>query len=119
MAGTRITSIFNDDGVTLIFSDTPYTGARESIRLNNSKTKSIAEALWDLYNELDERLIGPVVNPLPRGIVEVEIVEPFLALAQGHELEVELDGDEDDEDLSLYEEVIETPYQYLEGLGII
>jgi hypothetical protein len=35
------------------------------------------------------------------------------------ELEIELDGDEDDEDISLYEDVIETPYSYLSDRGIL
>jgi hypothetical protein len=43
---------------------------------------------------------------------DVEIVEPTVE-------EFELDGDEDDEDISLYEDVIETPYSYLSDRGII
>jgi hypothetical protein len=32
---------------------------------------------------------------------------------------IELDGDEDDEDISLYEEVVESPYMYLKEKGVI
>jgi hypothetical protein len=42
-----------------------------------------------------------------------------LGLVFASELEIELDGDEDDEDISLYEDVIETPYSYLSDRGII
>jgi hypothetical protein len=52
---------------------------------------------------------------LPKGIMEVEIVDT----GRTESLEIELDGDEDDEDLSLYEDVIETPYSYLSDRGII
>jgi hypothetical protein len=57
-----------------------------------------------------------VVFASPKGIVETEIVDTGRSTQVE---EFELDGDEDDEDISLYEDLIETPYSYLSDRGII
>jgi hypothetical protein len=107
----RMKATLNDLGdLTLLFtgSDSPT----QSFTLEQSEVADLTplESFKYLYDRL-----GVVFAP-PKGIVETEIVDTGRSTQVE---EIELDGDEDDEDISIYEDLIETPYSYLSDRGII
>lgn len=87
--------------VSLLASEIKNLGLQETVLLIVDRLEAMAEL----------RDVEFVMEPV--GIVESEIVEPT------DYLDIELDGDEDDEDISDFEEVVEAPWSYLVGRGII
>jgi hypothetical protein len=107
----RMDVTMNDLGdLTLLF--TGHDSPTQSFTLLQSEVADLTplESFKYLYSKLG------VVFAQPKGIVETEIVDTGRSTQV---LEIELDGDEDDEDLSMYEDLIETPYSYLSDRGII
>ncbi len=93
----RFEAITTEKATVLSFNG---EGGQESTSLRHADVKNLTvpEALLLLRGKID-KLLG---------------VEPDFDIRV-----IELDGDEDDEDLSLYEEVIEIPAVYLDGKGDI
>jgi hypothetical protein len=107
----RMNVTINDVG-DLSFLFTGHNSPSKGFTLLQSEVADLTplEAFKFLHSKL-----GLVLAP-PKGIVETEIVDTGRSTQVE---EIELDGDEDDEDVSLYEDVIETPYSYLSDRGII
>jgi hypothetical protein len=101
----RLEAITTNEAVILSFTG---EGGPKSVALRNDEARkmTVPEAIKSLLEKL---------MPKP-GVVEVEIVDTGRSTQA---MEFELVGDEDDEDLSMYEEVIESPYMYLKDLGVI
>jgi hypothetical protein len=101
----------NDVGdLTLLF--TGHDSPPQGFTLKQSEVADLTplESFRYLHDKLG------VVFASPAGVVETEIVDTGRSTQVE---EFELVGDEDDEDVSLYEDVIETPYSYLSDRGII
>lgn len=101
----RLVATTTNEGVILSFTG---DGGPKSVSLPNNKASNmtVPEAIQFLLEKL---------MPKP-GVVEVEIVDTGRSTQA---MEFELVGDEDDEDLSMYDEVIESPYMYLKDMGVI
>ena len=119
----RLEAITVPDGTVLKFMD-------HSISVKSSEIANLGlqEAVLVIVDKLEKMaklrevpVPGGIVETevRPKGIVETEIVEPAFAS------QLELEGDEDDEDLSLYEDRIyidflpKTPRQHLLEQGVI
>jgi hypothetical protein len=107
----RMDVTMNDVGdLTLLF--TGHDSPPKSFTLEQSEVADLTPL--ESFRYLHDKL-GVVFAP-PKGIVETEIVDTGRSTQVE---EFELDGDEDDEDISMYEDLIETPYSYLSDRGII
>jgi hypothetical protein len=101
----------NDVGdLTLLF--TGHDSPQQSFTLKHSEVTDLTPL--ESFKYLCDKLCL-MLAPL-KGIVETEIVDTGRSTQVE---EFELDGDEDDEDISIYEDIIETPYSYLSDRGII
>jgi hypothetical protein len=128
----RVTATETTDSVVISFTNSPPDGNQESVAIRHSEVKNLTveEAVALLHNKLIDLLdivpeeeqdsdenhygqrdgdgtFGPKVDPLPKGIVETEIVDTGRSTQVE---EFELEGDEDDEDLSLFEVEVDSKW---------